>query len=71
MENSRIGVVVITHQRRAEAMRAVARLAALAEGPPVVLVDNGSSDGTADAVRREFPQVKVLALARNLGADRA
>lgn len=68
MENSRIGVVVITHQRRAEAMQAVARLAALPEEPPVVLVDNGSDDGTADAVRREFPQVKVLALARNLGA---
>jgi GT2 family glycosyltransferase len=68
MENSRIGVVVITHQRRAEAMEAVARLVALPEQPPVVLVDNGSSDGTADAVRQGFPQVKVVASARNLGA---
>src|SRR5215469_9424202 len=33
----------------------------------IVVVDNGSSDGSADFVRRRFPQVKVLALERNLG----
>jgi GT2 family glycosyltransferase len=68
MTDSRIGVVVITHQRRAEALDAVARLTALPERPPVVLVDNGSADGTADAVRRRFPQVDVLALPGNEGA---
>jgi GT2 family glycosyltransferase len=68
MADSRIGVVVITHQRRAEALGAVARLTALPEQPPVVLVDNGSADGTADAVHKCFPQVKVLPLTRNLGA---
>jgi GT2 family glycosyltransferase len=68
MMDSRIGVVVITHQRRAEALEAVARLTALPERPPVVLVDNGSTDGTADAVRERFPQVDVMALSRNAGA---
>jgi GT2 family glycosyltransferase len=68
MMDSRIGVVVITHQRRAEALEAVARLTALPERPPVVLVDNGSTDGTADAVREMFPQVDVMALSRNAGA---
>jgi GT2 family glycosyltransferase len=68
MADARIGVVIITYQRRDEALRAVERLTTLPEQPPVVLVDNGSPDGTADAVRRKFPDVKVLALDRNAGA---
>lgn len=35
---------------------------------PVILVDNGSTDGTPDAVRAAFPRVRVVTLARNLGA---
>lgn len=31
-----------------------------------LLVDNGSTDGTAEAVRAEFPEVEVLRLDRNL-----
>ena len=43
--------------------------AALAGNPgsEIILVDNGSSDGSADFVREAFPDVKVLALDRNLG----
>jgi GT2 family glycosyltransferase len=63
-----VGVVVITWQRREEALTAVGRLLALPERPPVVLVDNGSTDGTADAVRARYPQVDVVALDENLGA---
>jgi GT2 family glycosyltransferase/glycosyltransferase involved in cell wall biosynthesis len=33
----------------------------------VVVVDNGSTDGSAEFVRRTFPNVKLLALERNLG----
>jgi GT2 family glycosyltransferase len=66
--NTRIGVVVITHQRKYEALDAVARLTDLPERPPIVLVDNGSDDGTADAVRDKFPHVDVLALDHNAGA---
>lgn len=33
----------------------------------VVVVDNGSSDGSAALVREEFPEVTVLELGRNLG----
>jgi GT2 family glycosyltransferase len=40
----------------------------LPERPPVVLVDNGSRDGTADAVATAFPEVTVLRPGRNLGA---
>jgi GT2 family glycosyltransferase/glycosyltransferase involved in cell wall biosynthesis len=33
----------------------------------VIIVDNGSSDGSADFIRQNFPQVKLIALDRNLG----
>ena len=33
----------------------------------VVVVDNGSSDGSLELLRKEFPEVAVLALERNLG----
>ena len=68
MADSRTGVVVITWQRRDEALACVRRLLALPERPPVVLVDNGSTDGTAAAVRAAHPEVDVVALERNAGA---
>lgn len=64
----RTTVVVITRDRRDELLHTLARLAALPEEPPVIVVDNGSTDGTAGAVAREHPWVRLLRPGRNLGA---
>jgi GT2 family glycosyltransferase len=66
--DARVAVVVITHQRREELLRSLALLRELPEQPHVVVVDNGSTDGTADAVRARFPEVELVASPENLGA---
>lgn len=68
MTDPRTGVVIITLDRRDEALACLNRLARLPERPRVVLVDNGSRDGTAEAVRRDHRGVDLVALPDNLGA---
>ncbi|WP_399932515.1 glycosyltransferase family 2 protein [Streptomyces kanamyceticus] len=68
MTDPRTTVVVITHNRRPELLRTLDRLAELPEEPEVIVVDNASTDGTADAVARHHPSVRLLRPGRNLGA---
>lgn len=44
-----------------------ASLAGSGRGCEVIVVDNASPDGSADAVRRRFPEVRVLGRAANAG----
>ncbi len=64
----RLSVVILTHNRLREVLRTVAHMLALPERPPIIVVDNGSHDGSALRIKQEFPQVKVVPLAGNLGA---
>jgi len=34
----------------------------------IIVVDNGSSDGSLELIRREHPKVRLIALERNIGA---
>jgi GT2 family glycosyltransferase len=45
----------------------VVTAAAKLPGSEVLVVDNGSDDGSAEFVRERFPQVRLLALEKNLG----
>lgn len=56
-------VVVASRDRRDELTATLGRHRA-----PVVLVDNGSTDGTPEAVRTAHPDVDVVRLGRNLAA---
>jgi GT2 family glycosyltransferase len=62
-----VTVVIATRNRGPELLETLARLRALAERPPVVVVDNGSTDGTPALVRAHHPEVRLVTLARNRG----
>ena len=66
--HAQVTVVMATMDRREAVLTTLGHLRVLPERPAVVLVDNGSTDGTADAVERAFPEVTVLRPGRNLGA---
>jgi GT2 family glycosyltransferase len=63
-----VTVVIATRNRRPDLCVTLQRLSVLPERPGIVVVDNGSRDGTAQAVRRAFPHVELITLRRNLGA---
>ncbi|WP_290061603.1 glycosyltransferase family 2 protein [Amycolatopsis solani] len=65
---ARISVVIITCNRCAQLRETLAHMTSLPDSPPIFLADNGSADGTADMVAREFPGVCLFRLAENLGA---
>jgi GT2 family glycosyltransferase len=56
----RVTVVVATRDRRDDLLRTLTRLERLPERPPVLVVDDGSRDGTPAAVARVHPRVRVL-----------
>lgn len=61
--SGKVTVVVMTRDRWSDLQRSLPHHEA-----PVVLVDNGSSDGTPALVRERFPDLDVVELGRNLGA---
>jgi len=66
--SDRVGVVVVTRDRRRTTLDSLGRLLETDPGVPVTVVDNASSDGTAEAVSERYPEVTVVRLPANLGA---
>ncbi|MER6119361.1 glycosyltransferase [Streptomyces sp. NPDC001743] len=64
----RTTVAIITHNRRESLIRTLDRLQALPERPPLLVVDNGSTDGTAEAVRNHPSGAQLLSPGHNTGA---
>jgi GT2 family glycosyltransferase len=64
----RVVAIVVNWNGGAQTLRCLESL--LAQEPPlakVILVDNASSDGSCEQIRRELPQVEVLQSGGNLG----
>jgi glycosyltransferase involved in cell wall biosynthesis len=72
-------ILITTKNRKDELRKAIQSSLAQTAAVEVVVIDDGSTDGTADMVRSEFPQVKLdrsetslgLIAQRNRGADLA
>lgn len=70
MDEKLVSVVVVTYNRKEAASSCLASVLQM-DRPnfEVVLVDNGSGDGTVAAVRERFPSVKVVASKVNRGLN--
>jgi GT2 family glycosyltransferase len=62
-----VTVVVVTRNRRRTVQTTLEHLVGLPGPPPIIMVDNASSDGTAAEVRASYPQVEVILLRSNTG----
>ena len=57
---ARISVVIITCNRREQLRETLAHMTSLPDEAPIFVADNGSGDGTAGMVAREFPGVRLF-----------
>ena len=66
-----VSVIVIAHDVRDEALACLRSIDEHAGdvAVEVILIDNGSRDGTVEAVRAAFPATRIVALGRNEGGS--
>lgn len=64
-----LSIVIVAYNRKDALLRTLARLGRSEPGASaeVIVVDNASSDQTAEAVRARFPDVRLIELSENTG----
>ncbi len=68
MTGPRIGVVIVTYRSERVVGACLSSLIEhLASDAPIVVVDNASTDGTKEVVRRFAPRVRLIEGERNVG----
>jgi len=69
--NTGVSIVLITHNRVNLLLDAVESLLAKTVQTPleIIIVDNGSTDGTAQIVQERYPRVRLISLTKNLGVS--
>ena len=68
-QRERVAVIILNYNKKQDALACLESVQRLEWTPSrVVFVDNGSTDGSADAAAQAFPSVHVVRHATNLGA---
>jgi N-acetylglucosaminyl-diphospho-decaprenol L-rhamnosyltransferase len=67
--NGKLSVIVLNFRTAEQTVRAIERLSDAAPGADieVVVVDNASADGSAQAIQDRCPEARVIELAENMG----
>jgi len=68
LQNPLVSVAIVTWNRRQYVLRAIESVFKQSYRPiEVVVVDSASTDGTAAAIEKTYPEVRLIRLHRNLG----
>ena len=68
MNSLLVSVLIITWNRKEDILETIRSIYEQAyRNFEIVVVDNGSIDGTVEAIRQAFPEVRLVALERNMG----
>lgn len=62
-----VTILIPSYNTRSLLTKCLERVSSLPSSPAVIVIDNGSSDGTAAMVREKFPTVELVALEQNVG----
>src|SRR5260370_14640793 len=67
--NGRIGVVLVNYCGWRDTLECIRSLQAVQyeDGLDMIVIDNGSEDESGERIRREFPNVHLIEMGRNLG----
>jgi hypothetical protein len=64
----RVSIVITTYNKKRDVLKCVRSLKELNyQNYEIIVVDNGSTDGTSEAIRQDFPDVKLITGDKNLG----
>jgi GT2 family glycosyltransferase len=70
MESPLITILIITWNRKGDILETVQSIYEQAyQNFEIIVVDNGSNDGTVDALSNTYPSVKIIPLDRNMGVS--
>ena len=67
-QTARVTILVLTYNRADEVLHTLEKLVEGHPDVPIIVVDNGSTDATANRISHAFPQITVVRCASNLGA---
>src|SRR3990170_4629146 len=68
MKNPLVSVVILTWNRKDDLLETVAELKESTYAPiEIIVVDNGSNDGTQEEINEKFSEVNFIRLEKNVG----